>query len=161
MSSRFSKSPAIRVIETCNKLYNDPIIQCNSYSQFKCKLRPNLFPITNRTPTTHLKLGIKNETYLNRMRVGLLLKSHKFAHNFEDTPTPVCRCGYRNQNECHFFLDCTLLDNNRQTLLGSLTTLGVGETFSALSKIKKIDFLLYGLDCLTVKTCNFDLYLRM
>ena len=84
------------------------------------------------------------------MRVGLLLKSHLFAHNFSNVPTPACPCGHRNQNEKHFFLDCTLLAANRAVLLREFESLNVDDKFSNLNKINKIKFLLYGNPNLTV-----------
>ena len=85
----------------------------------------------------------------NRIRPNLL-RSHLFAHNFESVPSPSCPCGHKNQTVKHFFLDCTLLADNRTDLLLGLESLTVDVKFRNLNKNNKIKFLLYGDPNLTI-----------
>lgn len=81
---------------------------------------------------------------LNRIRVGLLTNLERFTHNFSDTPNPNCPCNFHSQNSKHVILDCTLLNNERETLFRSLDELETLEKFQALTMAKELDFLFYG-----------------
>ena len=106
ISKRYATSPSVLLVKNINYLENE-ILAHENFQRFKCHTRDKHFPCTNTTPTTHLKIPLKNAKYLNRMRTGLILKSHMFSHNFTDVLSPSCRCGSRTQNEKHFFLECT------------------------------------------------------
>ena len=148
ISKRLLGSPIPVIAKTINSLLPQ-FETAVSFASFKHQQKTKLFKINNRTPTTHLKLPLKNSKLLNRMRVGLILKSHKHAHNFRNTPTPRCPCGHRLQNEKHFFLDCALLTVQRQKLFGTMAQLEVLDQFNRLTKLQKWKFLLYGEDTLT------------
>ena len=52
----------------------------------------------------HDPIGLR---YLFRLRVSLSpLKSHKFRHNFTDTPSETCRCNQGIEDTNHFLLFC-------------------------------------------------------
>ena len=68
----------------------------------------------------HDPRGIK---FLTRLRVGLShLRSHKYAHNFQDTPNPNCMCDL-NESETveHFFLFCPNYCSPRKYFFNSLS----------------------------------------
>lgn len=142
-SYRFSNSPMISLLKLYDS-FDNALKNSISLDLFKKRLHRNLFPVQNFSPTTLLALPRKNEIVINRIRVGLLLNSHRYYHNFNDTPSPACRCGNRNQDAKHILLHCTLLNHHRVTLFRSLASLGVIEHFNNLSAINKINFLLFG-----------------
>ena len=143
ISNRFSSSPALSLVKNVNKILPD-IVKFDKFESFKSSQKKLLFKIQNSTPPTHLKIPITASKFLNRMRVGLLLKSHLFSHNFANVTSPACPCGHNRQDEKHFLLDCALLNNNRIHLLRLLETLGLDTLFQNLNKANKIKFLLYG-----------------
>ena len=151
ISKRYKTSPALSLVANINSIFSE-IQNHNSFQSFKRSQKSKLFPIKITTPTTHMKLPLKLAKLLNRMRVGLILKSHFFSHNFTNIQTPECPCGSRIQNEKHFFLDCTLLNNNRLDLLLDFESLNVDIYYRNLNKANKINFLLYGNPKFTVVT---------
>ena len=140
ISARYKSSPSLTLVSNINNILSE-INDNNSFEKFKRNRKSKLYPIHNRTPTTQFNLPIKDAKFLNRMRVGLCLKTHQFAHNFDSVNDPKCQCGYRTQNENHFFLDCPMLNDNRTILLHALD---MDAHFANLSKSNKIKFLLYG-----------------
>ena len=65
----------------------------------------------------HDNVGIK---YIYQLRVGLSpLKSHKYNHNFADTPTDLCNCNIAPEDTRHFMPECPHFTTQRQTLLSS------------------------------------------
>ena len=143
ISKRFSSSPALSLVKNVNNVLRD-IAKFDTFEGFKCFQKKQLFRIQNSTPPTHLKIPITASKFLNRMRVGLLLKSHLYCHNFADVPSPACPCGHNRQDEKHFLLDCALLNNNRTDLLRLIGSLGLDTFFRNLNRVNKIKFLLYG-----------------
>ena len=142
-SSRYLNSPSLRLLKNFDTLDND-LTSSLTLSIFKANLKKKYFSIANTTPTTALGLPRQNEIFINRIRVGLLLNSSRYSHNFLDTPSPACRCGHHFQNVAHLFFNCTLIENQRQTLLESLTALNINDRFDNLNYNCKIKFLLYG-----------------
>ena len=67
----------------------------------------------------HNPIGLK---YLTRLRVGLShLRAHKYQHNFSDTDTKYCTCGYNIAETVeHFLLFCPLHSHIRSELFGKL-----------------------------------------
>ena len=151
ISKRYSNSLAMSIIRIINQNYQT-FDEFNSLSRFKFRYKQSEFKPYTRSPTTHMRLPIEHAKLLNRVRVGLLLNGHRFAHNFMNTPTPACPCGFRNQNEKHFLLECTHANNSRVDLLRTLEDANVKTHFDNLSKAKKVEFLLHGDINLTVHT---------
>ena len=149
ISKRFEGSPALNLVRNINNILLD-ITKFESFPSYKDSQKATLFKIKNSTPTTHLKFPVLNSKFLNRMRVGLILKAHLFSHNFTNVDSPACPCGHRSQDAKHFFLDCALLNNNRNHLLRLLGTLEVDILFNNLNKNEKVNFLLYGNPAISV-----------
>ena len=153
ISSRYKTSSSLSLVNNNNiNTINTEIFKYDTFASFKRNQRSKLYPIHNRTPTTHLNLPIDEAKFLNRMRVGLCLKSHQYAHNFASADDPKCQCGYRSQSENHFFLDCPMTANTRAYLLRAYGALGIDAHYASLTKTNKIKFLLYGNSTLTVNT---------
>ena len=52
----------------------------------------------------HDAVGLR---YLFQLRVSLSpLRSHKFRHNFPDTPSDICRCNQGIEDTKHFLFSC-------------------------------------------------------
>ena len=143
ISKRLENSSTIQIVKAINNNYVK-CLESTSLPSFKHKYRQDHKKISNILPTTHLRMPIFHAKYLNRLRVGLLLNSQRYAHNFLDTPTPGCSCGARTQNEKHFLLDCTLLNDQRNDLLQALEGLDLRQHFTNLNKSNKVIFLKYG-----------------
>ena len=103
------------------RLWNDVgdvIRDSSNLNKFKSKLlnviRPNqksFFGILD-------PCGTKS---LFQIRVGLSpLKSHKKAHNFQDTPSDMCNCGFEPEDSVHFFTKCILYNTYRVDLIDDL-----------------------------------------
>ena len=143
ISKRYENSSTISIIKLINqnnRTFNEHV----SLPRFKVWYRNTEFQPYTRSPTTHIKMPIRHAKFLNRARVGLLLNSHRFAHNFLNTPNPSCPCGFRTQSEKHFLLDCTRNRNHRTNLLRALEDLDVKDYYDRLTKANKVNFLLYG-----------------
>jgi len=142
-SKRYDRSSILVIAKIINQNYQK-FNEARSLSSFKSHYKSEHSSICNILPTTHLKLPIMHAKLLNRLRVGLLLNGHRYAHNFQNTPTPACPCGARTQNEKHFFLDCTLLTAQRNVLFRTLEQLNLRHFFNNLTRVNKTKFLLYG-----------------
>ena len=60
--------------------------------------------------------------YLFQLRVSLSpLRSHKWRHNFDDTPSEMCLCNQGNEDTNHFFCSCPFYAIQRSTLADSVT----------------------------------------
>ena len=69
----------------------------------------------------HDPTGIR---YLFQLRVKMSpLRSHKYQHNFEDTPTEMCSCGQGIENTNHFLFTCSFFALERITLIDSVSHL--------------------------------------
>ncbi len=149
---RFLNSPQIQLLKTFNSI-PEQVRTSTSLEIFKTKIKKLFFDTHIHSPTTKLKLPRLNEILINRIRAGLLLNSSRYSHNFQDTPNPLCRCG-SVQNERHLFFNCTLIDNHRNTLLRTLTSLGLDESFNNLSIDCKIKFLVFGNNLFNINLNN-------
>ena len=56
---------------------------------------------------------------MTRLRLSHL-REHKFNHNFQNYINPLCSCGMDIESMSHFFLHCSLFDDQRITLLSTL-----------------------------------------
>ena len=66
----------------------------------------------------HDTVGLR---YLFQLRVSLSsLRSHKWRHNFIDTPSEICRCNQGNEDTNHFFCLCPFYAIQRATLADSV-----------------------------------------
>ena len=70
----------------------------------------------------HNPVGLK---YLTRLRVGLShLRSHKFSHNFKDTPSKSCSvCNNKPETTEHYLLHCPIYHHIRSELFEKLKQL--------------------------------------
>ena len=78
-----------------------------SLSVFKRNLL-KLYRLPQKSLFNIYDIGIK---WIFQLRVGLSpLRSHKCAHNFEDTPSELCNCMLNTaETTCHFFLIVSIL----------------------------------------------------
>ena len=78
-------------------------------------------------PTTKSIFGIHDPVdlrYLFELRVRLSpLRSHKFRHNFTDTPFEICRCNQGIEDTNHFLFLCPNYATPRATLAASITNI--------------------------------------
>ena len=66
----------------------------------------------------HDPVGLR---YLFQLRVGLSpLRSHKWRHNFGDTPSELCACNQEMEDTCHFLFFCLFFATQRATLATSV-----------------------------------------
>ena len=75
-------------------------------------------------PTSKSIFGIHDPfglRYLFQLRVSLSpLRSHKWRHNFTDTPSEICRCNQGIEDTSHFLFSCPLYVVQRATLAASV-----------------------------------------
>ena len=65
----------------------------------------------------HDPVGLR---YLFQLRVGLSpLRSHKWRHNFSDTPSEICPCNQEIEDTCHFLFSFPYFATQRATLATS------------------------------------------
>ena len=75
-------------------------------------------PKTKSTFSIYDPVGLR---YLFQLRVSLSpLRSHKFRHNFADTPSEICRCKQDIEDPSHFIFSCPFYAIQRATLTASL-----------------------------------------
>ena len=91
----------------------------------KANIKSHIIKIIRPRPKSiyniHDPLGLH---YLFQLRTGLSpLRSHKFSHNFQDTPTNICSCTRGVEDENHFLFECLLFANHRVTLAANVTNL--------------------------------------
>ena len=75
-------------------------------------------------PNTRSIFGIHDPVglrYLFQLRVSLSpLRSHKWGHNFIDTPSEICRCNQGIEDTDHFLFSCSEYAIHRATLAASV-----------------------------------------
>ena len=72
-------------------------------------------PKANNIIGIHDPVGLR---YLFQLRVSL--RSHKFHHNFADTPSEICRCNQGIEDTNHFLFSCPDYATPRATLAASV-----------------------------------------
>ena len=93
-----------------------------------------------------------NLRYLYQLRVGLSsLRSHKYNHNFKDTPSDVCRCGTGIESTEHFLLTCLLFRELRDELFSTINpVLSKIRNLPSIENSDMVQILLYGSQNLTL-----------
>ena len=87
-----------------------PILKRHLVSLF----RPNPKSIFN----VHNPRGIK---HLYQLRLGLSqIRSHKKAHNFQDTPSDTCLCKIGSEDTDHFLFKCPFYASKRAVLASTV-----------------------------------------
>ena len=115
-------------------------IQCKDLYEFKLGVKSEIKPPKYKHFARGSKLG---NTLLTRIRVGRsFLNQHRFTIGLADSPE--CLCHFRNESPEHYFLDCFLYLQERQTLF-SLIEHHIPK-FNKLTKKRKMDLILHGLD---------------
>ena len=86
-------------------------------------------------------------TILYQLRVGLSpLKSHKYRHNFIDTPSDICDCTLDVETTRHFLLVCPLYSTQRDTLMETINPLLILNDLEEITEVNLVKLLLYGHD---------------
>ena len=98
------------------------------------------------TYNLHDIVGVRNLTKL-RVRFSAL-NEHRFRHNF-DCPSPICDCGYGEEENEHFLLHCPLFANERKDLFDQLAEIP-GLNISGLDSDVLCSTLLFGSSDLNV-----------
>ena len=89
-----------------------------SFQILKKHINTCVRPMTKSIFGTHDPVGLR---YLFQLRVSLRpLRSHKWRHNFIDTPSEICRCNQGNEDTNHFFCICPFYAIQRPTLADSV-----------------------------------------
>ena len=117
-----------------------PNIQYKNIEDFKIYTKEELKPAKFKHFSRGSNIG---NALLTRIRVGRsYLNEHKFTIGLSDNPE--CLCHFRSESPMHYFLDCFLYLPERQTLLTLIEH--YIPKFSSLSKTKKMDIILRGLN---------------
>ena len=111
----------------------------------------------NLAQTEHFDIIMLSETWLDN---NTPLNQHLFQINA--VPSPMCKCGDSEETISHFFLKCTLFDNQRLKLLTGIRDLlapGLHPLFLVhLVPRHLIDIFLYGSpeqpDCINEAFCS-------
>ena len=88
--------------------------------------------------------------YLLQLRTELSpLRSHKYRHNFRDTPIDICICNQGIENTSHFLFECLHFAIHRARLAVDITN--ILRQNNLLNLANNVDFYLYGhLQCLDI-----------
>ena len=109
------------------------ILKCNLLKFYR-PIKKNIFDIHNP--------GIK---WIFQLRVGLSpLKSHKFKHNFRDTPVNTCQCTRVEETTFHFLLKCPIYEMQRRNLFLIITPILLANNMYNVSETYLESLLLYG-----------------
>ena len=86
--------------------------------------------------------------WIFQLRVGLSpLRSHKRAHNFDDTPNDFCNCSPNiAETSCHFFFNCSNFVNPRKVLFATVNPILLKYRTRFLEDNSLLRLLLYGND---------------
>ena len=108
--------------------------------------KSNLTDIIKPKCKSVFKIHSSHLKYLYQLRVGLSpLKSHKFKHKFEDTPSSTCLCSTGAETTDHFLLFCPIFNAHREKLMDTVNPI-VSRLNPNLLHFNKI--LLYGSESL-------------
>ena len=144
-TTRFSNTYFSNTLSEWNLLGNE-ITSANSISEFKRKLLAVFRPPKKLTYNLHDIVGVRNLTKL-RVRFSAL-NEHRFRHNF-DCLSPICDCGYGEEENEHFLLHCPLFANERKDLFDQLAEIP-GLNISGLDSDVLCSTLLFGSSDLNV-----------
>ena len=117
----FKNSFFIRAITLWNNLPNE-IKSIESYNLFKLRILPK----KKINKTFYYGPRFFN-IHLARIRMGCsLLNSHLclLLHVIE---SPICNCGFYNENPKHYFLECPLFQHERATMLRKISNITQNE----------------------------------
>ena len=93
-----------------------------AFSASKKSILKFIRPSSNSVFNCHCPNGIK---LITRLRLGLCqLRELKLRKNFEDTPNPICNCGYDIETGIDYLLHCPNYLDERRTLLENLQSIG-------------------------------------
>ena len=101
---------------------------------FTIRLFSFICPVQNKIYNGFDLKGLKS---LTRLRLGL---SHRFQHNFQDCPNPLCSCSLESEDTKHYLLHCHFFQ--RIDLMNSV--IYVCNNFESMSNNIKTNILLYG-----------------
>ena len=125
-----------------SRLWNaNPLdVQCKNLEDFKIHTKTEMKP----TRFKHFSRGNKlSNSLLTRIRIGRsMLNQHGFSIGLADSPE--CICHYREESPSHYFLDCFLYLQERQTLLDLFEH--YIPKFDKLSKKAKLDIIIMGIN---------------
>ena len=80
---------------------------------------------------------------LFQLRTGLSpLRSHKFRHNFQDTPDENCSCNHGVEDTSHFLFTCLNFAIHRGNLAVDITN--ILRKYNLLNLANNAEFYLYG-----------------
>ena len=90
----------------------------DTYEIFKNAILKFIRPSPNSVFECHNPQRIK---FLTRLRLDLShLREHKFKHSFQDSLSPLCKCGAEVESTPHFLLHCPIHNNDRSSLLSTI-----------------------------------------
>ena len=111
-----------------------------SLNVLKSYLQSFFRPIKRSIFNIHDPTGTR---YLFQLRLGLSpLRSHKKRHNFEDTPSDLCRCNVGIEDTHHFLFKCPFLAIQRATLAVKVIGILLRNNLNHLGNMEKV--YLYG-----------------
>ena len=145
-TKRFNGSFFPDAISSWNSII--PIFQSMpSFTVLKAHLNKLFRPNCKSIFGIHNREGIRK---IFQLRVGLSpLRSHKFRHNFKDTPIDTCSCGLEAEDTKHFLFSCPLYTRPRATLAASVVTILTHSSLNHLAN--SVSLYLYGHVSLSVK----------
>ena len=72
------------------------------------------------------------------------LRVHKYNHNFNDTPSPICTCSHGKEDTEHYLLFCPLYQSTRYELFGKLSFSNIISLVTFISPTYTSQLLLFG-----------------
>ena len=111
-----------------------------SFEGLKDHIRSLIRPVAKSIFGLHDPTGLR---YLFHLRVGLSpLRCHKTRHNFQDTPSDICRCNHGIEDTSHFLLSCPLYLTQRASLVSSVNEILYRKNLNHLEN--RLELYLYG-----------------
>ena len=115
-------------------------------NSIKSHILKTIRPFSKSVYNIHDPIGIR---YLFQLTTGLSpLRSHKYRHNFLDTPTDNCICNQGIENTSHFLFECLQFAIPRIDLAVDITN--ILRQYNLLNLANSVDFYLYGHSDLTL-----------
>ena len=109
-------------------------------STIKSRVLKIIRPNSNSFYDIHDPIGLH---ILFQLRTGLSpLRSHKFRHNFQDTPSDICACTRGIEDTKHFFFECLDFAVHRMRLATDVTN--ILRTNNLLNLANNVELYLYG-----------------